>query len=174
MVRGAVVAGALLPDLATYIFFLLNRFVLGYSQVVIWNTLYFSEHWRPFFDLSHSLIFWPAGAVLAALWGYPLVRWLFASATLHVVLDMLVHVNDAYAHFWPISSWRFESVVSYWDPAHFGNVVGIVDSVAALAIITWFGIYGVRARWARGVLAVLALLYIGSLTGTIWGFVFTL
>ena len=47
----------------------------------------------------------------------------------HCVTDLLVHREDAHAHFFPLSSWRFVSPVSYWDPRHYGAVVGLVELV---------------------------------------------
>ena len=51
----------------------------------------------------------------------------FASMAVHCAVDFLVHREDAHAHFFPVSSWRFVSPVSYWDPRHYGSFVGVVE-----------------------------------------------
>jgi hypothetical protein len=34
--------------------------------------------------------------------------------------DLPLHREDAHGHFFPLSSWRFMSPVSYWDVRHYG------------------------------------------------------
>ena len=31
-------------------------------------------------------------------------------------------MDDAHRHFYPLSDYRFISLVSYWDPRHYGTV----------------------------------------------------
>lgn len=173
-VRAAVIAGALLPDSATYLFFVITRFVQGYPQAVIWNDLYFNSAWRPFFDLSHSLLLWPLLGLAGFAAGWSLLKWIGASASMHAVMDMFVHANDAYAHFWPLSSWRFQSPISYWDPTRYGDIFSTIDAVVVLTLIAMLLMYYTRHWATRTALGLLALPYLATLTTDIWGLVFTL
>ena len=112
--------GALLPDVPLYIFFGWYTFLNPTSQKVIWEELYFRPDWQIVFDFSHSLLFWGVAALV--LWRSGLLRGaIFAlAALLAAVQDLLLHHDDAHAHFFPFSDYRFRSPVSYWDPAHYG------------------------------------------------------
>ncbi len=44
------------------------------------------------------------------------------SALVHMLCDLPVHHDDAHRHFLPLSTWRFESPLSYWDPKHHGGI----------------------------------------------------
>lgn len=59
----------------------------------------------------------------------------FALLFPHSVMDFFVHADDAYAHFYPWSMWRFHSPVSYWNPAHYGQYVSAVEILFALVAI---------------------------------------
>jgi len=133
----AFVAGGLIPDLPTYTFFFVHTFLLGTSQQLMWDTLYFDSAWSPFITLSHSLLLWPLLLLGAALTKQRLLKFFAMSGLLHVTLDFFVHHDDAYRHFWPLSDWKFMSPISYWDPAYFGNWVGLVDTVFIIALLTW-------------------------------------
>jgi len=56
---------------------------------------------------------WRAGATQALAF--------LASMALHCLVDLPLHREDAHAHFWPLTSWRFLSPISYWDPRHGGS-----------------------------------------------------
>jgi membrane-bound metal-dependent hydrolase YbcI (DUF457 family) len=92
--------------------------------------------------------------------------WLCASVLLHALGDAFLHREDGHRHLWPISTWRFESPVSYWDPAHHGSLgagfeVGVVlastvalwrdasrggrialASLSAVSVLGWALFYG--------------------------------
>ena len=79
---------------------------------------------------------------------------LCAAAILHLVLDFPLHHDDGRAHFWPLTSWVYESPLSYWDRNHHANLVAPVAAV--LAVIS--GIAILREGWKRWrSLAVIAL-----------------
>ena len=59
---------------------------------------------------------------------------LFASMILHVLLDFPVHTDDAHAHLWPLSDWKFDSGISYWNSSQGGNIVGVIESVIAIVL----------------------------------------
>ena len=156
-VNAAALVGAFLPDFSLYFLFFWYRHVLNVSDAEIFDRLYFSETWQYVFAIDNSVFVW--GAVLAlGLW---LKRgWLavFAGAgLLHLAFDFPLHHDDGRAHFWPLTRWVFESPVSYWDPRHFGYIVGALEYLLALAllVVLWrrFASWGVRS-----VLAVAAIL----------------
>lgn len=125
----AITGGALVPDLPMVVFYLYERIVLGTPERVIWSTRYFDPGWQTFIDVFNALPLIALGAFVA--WRARASTWLafFASMAVHCVIDLLVHREDAHAHFFPLSSWRFVSPVSYWDPRHYGAVVGLVELV---------------------------------------------
>jgi hypothetical protein len=133
----AFVAGGLIPDLPTYAFFFVNTFLLGTSQQLMWDTLYFDSAWSPFITLSHSLILWPIILLVAVILKKNLLKYFTVSALLHVVLDFFVHHDDAYRHFWPLTDWKFFSPLSYYDPKHYGNWVGAIDSILIIGLLLW-------------------------------------
>ena len=130
-------AGAILPDLPTYLFFFYHLLFTSVSQRELWDSVYFASAWTPFIQASHSFLLW--GAILGI--GYLIHKraaiWLSVSALLHVTMDFFVHNDDAYPHFWPLFEWKFISPISYWDPAHYGQYVGTIDTVVVLLLLTW-------------------------------------
>jgi len=110
--KKAFIIGGFLPDIPTYLFFFIHTFILASSQNKMWDTLYFDSAWTPFITLSHSFLVWP---ILIAI-GYALkkqfILWLAVGSLFHTFLDFLVHNDDAYRHFWPLSEWKFISPVS--------------------------------------------------------------
>ena len=128
----AALIGALLPDLSLYLLSGTHLFILGTSPSVVFNELYFSDAWQSIFRIDNSIVLW--GLVLiAGLWArWPVVVALAGGALLHLALDLPLHHDDGRAHFWPISDWVFESPVSYWDPDHYGGIVGLIEAVLVL------------------------------------------
>ena len=135
-IAGAVVGG-FLPDLPAYVFFFYTTFIMNASQQQIWGDLYFNSGWSPFITLSHSFILWPFLLLLAHFLGKKFFFWVAGSALLQCIMDFTVHNDDAYKHFWPVSNWRFESPLSYWDPAHYGNIVGSLDTIVVLLLLIY-------------------------------------
>lgn len=158
----AFILGSLLPDVPIYTFFMIHTFILGTSQQVLWDDLYFASGWTPVFTLSHSLLLWPLVILIGSLLRQSVVRWVGIAGTIHVLLDFLVHKDDAYAHFWPISDWRFISPVSYWDPAHYGTTVGTLDSVVVLLLVYWLYRRD-SVGWRQWVYLLVGLLYLALL-----------
>lgn len=165
--------GGLLPDLSVmvmYAYALAN----GIRGGAVWRApdgMYWSEPWQFFSAVSNSMplwivliiagfFVWRAGREWVQTAGLALM--VFACAALfHTLLDFPVHNDDAHVHFWPFTDWRFHSPISYWDPRHYGNIVGWVDRGIGLlcaALIVW------RYRqWSVRIVAiVLALPYFVS------------
>lgn len=128
-----ILAGALLPDLPMFGFYLWNRLFVGASESMIWGDFYFRANWQMLFDVFNSIPLAAVGA-LVAWWGGAR-GWLlfFASVALHALLDLPLHREDAHRHFLPLSGWRFESPVSYWDPAHYGVWSSALEILVVIA-----------------------------------------
>ena len=153
----AVAIGAILPDISMFFFYGYQKAV-GSAEHEIWQTLYFEPHWQYFFDVFNSI---PAAVLLFVMFRWSKVRWgqlLVASAGLHMLCDLPVHHDDGHRHFLPISHWRFESPVSYWDPNHFGHIFAICELVLAISALIYVSRQGTRpcGRIAIGTLAVYA------------------
>lgn len=155
-VLGAL-AGGFLPDLSLYVLAGVSIFGMGITPDVVFRELYFSDAWQQVFAIDNSFILWGIGFCFA-LWSR--TAWAIAltgAALLHLALDFPLHMEDARAHFWPLTDWKFISTVSYWDNRHHGNLVGGIEMglVALCWIILWRRF---REVWIRALITVLSLL----------------
>lgn len=139
------VAGALLPDVPAGVGAVwLGAQRLGwfsreeFDAEVCGKTLFS----RPDAGL-HSLL--PVAALLA-LYAAPAVRQLDPERTLlafllgwagHVIADALTHAGDARPILWPISGWKLEAPISYWDRDHHAFLFTLAEHTALLAVSTW-------------------------------------
>lgn len=151
--NAAIVAGALLPDLALYAMFLWSK-LLGAPEREVWRVWYFTSPWQTVIDWTNSI---PLYAALAALglWFGGRAGALTAfglAALIHIAGDLPLHTDDAHAHFLPLTSWRFDSGVSYWDRNAYGGIAGIIETALAVLFILllWRRF---RAAWVRVLLA---------------------
>jgi len=123
-----VLLGALLPDLPMFVFYFVERVVLGTPNQLIWREAYFEPTWQNFIDSFNSI------PIIALAFGYAwlaknrFVMLLCLSMLLHIAFDLPVHHDDGHRHFFPLVQWRFESPVSYWDPRHYGRTVGLLEA----------------------------------------------
>ncbi|WP_341366594.1 cobalamin biosynthesis protein CobQ [Yoonia sp. BS5-3] len=156
----AALAGALIPDLSLYLMAGWHLWILGTLPEVVFGELYFSQAWQRVFQVDNSMILWGIALALGLMARIPVMIALCGSAMLHLVLDFLMHHDDGRAHFWPATDWIFESPVSYWDGAHFGNIVGPIEVLVALLCcsLLWrrFAGAGMRVLIAALALAELA------------------
>jgi hypothetical protein len=142
----AVTTGAILPDVTMFLFYGYQK-LIGSSEGDIWGQLYFLDHWQYFFDVFNSI---PIALVLLSVATWFSCRWgqlLMLSAIVHMLFDLPLHHDDGHRHFLPISNWRFESPVSYWDPKHFGMIVAPMEfvlSVCALIYVSRTGTEPIR------------------------------
>lgn len=138
-VTTAAMTGALLPDLSLYVLAGSAIFVLGIDPEIVFRDYYYSEAWQTIFQIDNSFLIW--GALLAlALWRKS--AWAVAltgAALLHLAFDFPLHHDDGRAHFWPLSTWVFESPVSYWDPGHYGGIVSALEMAicGGLSVVLW-------------------------------------
>ncbi|MEP1197908.1 cobalamin biosynthesis protein CobQ [Tateyamaria sp.] len=139
----AAFIGALLPVLSLYVMAGTALFVLSIPPARVFNELYFSDAWQTVFAIDNSFLLW--GALLGlALWRQ--VPWavaLMGAAVLHLLLDFPLHHDDGRPHFWPVSSWVFESPISYWDRTK--GAVWVAPLEAGLAL------FAAAMLWARRV-----------------------
>ena len=166
----AAMAGALAPDLSLYLLAGGAMYLFGIAPRVVFDELYFSDAWQTIFAVDNSFFIW--GALLAlALWRSRAWAVAFAGAgLLHLALDFPLHHDDGRAHFWPLSSWIFESPVSYWDERHGAAWVAPVE--AALAVAAAVRLWLWRPGWKISVFVTLLVAAELSVT-SIWVFVFS-
>ena len=149
----AAIAGAVAPDLDVAAMWIIER-MNGVSSCVIFSERFWESPWTDVQAVSNSLLLWALIAIAGAAFGRRGIALLAfgASGLLHVSGDFLLHADDARAHLQPFTDWRFHSPVSYWDPAHYGRVAGVVEAVcgAALVALLWrrFAGFGARAALA--------------------------
>ena len=164
-----IALGALLPDLPMILFYLYERGMLGTPERTIWLHAYFEPSWQASFDLFNSIPLIAIGALVA--WRNRSTAWLafFSSMALHCLSDLPVHREDAHAHFFPFTSWHFESPVSYWDPAHHGLVFAGAEALLVLGGVALLWRFPPPRAW-RFVGAASALIYLllGGIVLTLW------
>ncbi|MBC6441869.1 MAG: cobalamin biosynthesis protein CobQ [Rhodobacteraceae bacterium] len=153
----AALAGGLAPDFSLYAMFFWYRFIQGKSARVIFDDLYFTPCWQAVFAIDNSFFVWGGLLAVSALARTPAVPAFAATGALHVLMDFPVHNDDARAHFWPLTMWKFESPVSYWDPAHYGHIFGLFETlfILGLCLLLWCRF---TRLWPRIVIATTALM----------------
>lgn len=169
-VTAAAFAGALIPDLSLYLMAGTHLAVLGTDPQVVFGQLYFSEDWQSIFRIDNSMVLWGIGLVLALMARSPVAIALCGAALLHLFGDFALHHDDGRAHFWPATTWIFQSPLSYWDPRHYGNIVGPLEITASLAccVLLWRRF---RGRWMRTLIGLLAVAE--ALPAIVFGLMFT-
>ncbi|MEO0617813.1 MAG: cobalamin biosynthesis protein CobQ [Pseudomonadota bacterium] len=164
--NGALIAGALLPDLSIYVLFAWSKYA-GIAERQVWDVIYWQEPWQTLSAISNSVPLW--GLILAI--GMLVARSRRAvgtvivvmaiAALLHLALDFPFHHDDAHKHFWPLTDWRFASPLSYWDPAHHGRSVALAEVALAVGcvVVLWRRIvsWPVRAILVGALMAYVAV-----------------
>ncbi|MCB5199832.1 cobalamin biosynthesis protein CobQ [Loktanella sp. TSTF-M6] len=156
-VTGAAITGALLPDLSLYLLAGWALLVQRIPGQVVFGELYYSDAWQAVFRIDNSFILWSMALAAGIALKSRVVVALCAAALLHLVLDFPFHREDARAHFWPLTDWKFISPVSYWDPAHHGRIVAGVEVATVVAATLWLW-RQYPGRVMRTLLAVLLVL----------------
>lgn len=147
-VTRAAILGGLLPDVPLILMVGWSLWVMRLPPGVVFDRLYFSDAWQAVFAIDHNLWLWGIGAALALALRAPVATAFTLSGLLHAVTDFLLHHDDARRQLWPVTDWVFQSPASYWDPAHYGRVVGPLELLlcAALAVVLWRRFAGKTAR----------------------------
>lgn len=148
----AAIFGGIAPDLSLYLMAGWALFVAGIDPEIVFGKLYFSDSWQLVFAIDNSFILWSAGLAVALWTGSTWLIALTGAGLMHLALDFPFHHDDGRMHFWPFSSWIFQSPLSYWDPRHFGHIIGPIEIGAAsiCLVILWrrFQHWGARAAIA--------------------------
>lgn len=154
--------GSLIPDAFIYVCWVWLTFVKGESQRRIWDEIYFDAPMQLTASIFNSVPLYIGLATLGyifrkALWA-KVVMFFALAALIHIAFDFPVHSDDAYAHFWPISDWRFFSPFSYWDPHHHSHIVSVVEALTGLGaiFILWKRF---PKKWVQVTLLILGMLY---------------
>ncbi|NIR16188.1 MAG: hypothetical protein GWN86_20595 [Desulfobacterales bacterium] len=92
------------------------------------------------------------------------------AALVSAIQDVFVHHDDAHAHFFPFSDYRFESPVSYWDPTHYGWYASTAEVILVLAASVWT-YRRLETRWGKGLLVVSVVSLVA--TQGFWAVLFT-
>lgn len=160
----AIIAGALVPDLAIYTLFVWSKFA-GIPERTVWSELYYQPPWSDAVTVGNAAPLYIALLVIglaASQWTRlaSLLTYFSIAALLHLATDFPVHVDDAHAHLWPLSEWRFRSAVSYWNPDHHGNWFALFE--IAIGIVLSFVLWRrFHALWVRILLVLAVVAYLG-------------
>lgn len=146
-----IIWGALIPDLAMFAFYLWLKLATDIPESQIWQVEYYRPFWQTLFDWFNSIPLALLGMGVMFYARRTGIALLFASILLHCLEDLPVHHDDGHRHFFPLSNFRFESPVSYWDPDHYGIVVGRIEMVLVV-IASIYVFRRVRSRWTKGLL----------------------
>ena len=121
--------------------------------------------------ILHNLLFASLFGIVALASRRPLLRAIALGWMLHVWTDMALHVNDAYAIVWPLTSRVFPSPVSYWDPEHHAAILGRLLALMAAALWIWLALRVKRSTLPRRRLRIglCVAMFLGSAVGLIGG-----
>ena len=127
------------PWVSIYVCWVWLTFIRGEPQQKIWDEIYFNPPMQLTAAIFNSVPIYATLAFIGALyrktvWGLLLLFFALA-ALIHIALDFPVHGHDAYAHFWPITDWKFHSPISYWEVDHHANWVGLIEVFFCLGAI---------------------------------------
>jgi len=176
----AAIAGALAPDASIYALVIWSK-INQIPESQVWNGYYWQQPWQLYGAIFNSVPFYLLGLLLSLVFlNYSKSRpsvvslaepppmnsklWLwacvfFASCLLHITFDFPVHVEDAHRHFWPLSDWRFQSPISYWNSAHHGDLVQIIEFLGAVIMLSVL-FMRFQALWVRSLLVIAGLAYV--------------
>lgn len=163
--NGLVLAGAFIPDASMFVFFAWSR-LQGWSGSETWSVQYWNEPWQALGAVSNSFVIFGLAFGFAIWRRAPILAVFCGAALLHIALDFPLHADDAHRHFWPISDWRFQSPVSYWDPDQNGLLGGAIETGCALIALTVLALRFKRTSW-RALFIGLALVQIAALTAQV-------
>jgi hypothetical protein len=154
-ITAAAIIGGLLPDISLYAMAAFSLFVLGNTPAHIFNVQYFSDSWQQIFAIDNSFILWGVLAGLAMWMRKPWMIALTGSAILHLCFDFPLHHDDARMHFWPLSTWIYESPFSYWDGRYYGALISNMEQMMVIGvfILLWRRFKSPKMRIFYAVLA---------------------
>ena len=158
------IAGGIVPDAAIFVLYAIEK-SRGTRESVIWSDVYYSPFWQDVVAWGNSIPLW---LMLLAI-GF-LVRFkskavaslliVFAGSCLaHMACDFPLHVEDAHRHFFPLSSWRFRSAVSYYNPNHYGVQAASCEALLGVGLSIWMWMR-FKNIWARAGIVLLLISYL--------------
>ncbi len=162
-----IIVGTFLPDAAMFWFYIWTRIIQGKPESEIWGTLYFLPEWQNIFDLFNSIPLALIGLGFALYYKRHGIAVFWAGILLHCLQDLPLHHDDGHRHFWPLSNFRFESPVSYWDPQHYG-IWGAGLETVLVAIASYFIFKRLQSRWGKGIIVMMGILYCLLYFGYLW------
>ncbi|MEM8792564.1 MAG: cobalamin biosynthesis protein CobQ [Pseudomonadota bacterium] len=109
-----------------------SLFVLQIPAERVFGELYFSPGWQTVFAIDNSVVIWGLALSLALWFRSSAAIALATAGLLHLATDFPLHNDDARPHFWPVSSWVYQSPLSYWDSEHHAALVAPFTLVAVL------------------------------------------
>ncbi len=154
--KWSVIIGGLLPDVVIFYMFFW-ALVTGLPQRTLWDETYFEPGWQLAIDIFNSF---PIFIALGLLGWVIKKRWLLLfslSMCLHFVADFFTHADDAHRHFLPLSNFRYESPVSYWDRNFNGEVGGAIELALLVVGVTYLWTR-VQTIWVKVILALYIVL----------------
>lgn len=156
-VTAAALAGAFIPDLSLYALAGWELLIQGTDPQIVFGQMYYSESWQAVFRIDNSFVIWGLLLVIGVMARCGVLIALCGAALIHLVLDFPLHNDDARAHFWPLTNWKFISPVSYWDPKYYGHIVGPIEvaMVLAASIYAWRKF---KTRLMRALIVLLAII----------------
>lgn len=163
----AILIGSLVPDLPMMAFYAWSKFITKASEQVIWTELYFQQEWQDFFDVFNSIPLIVVGIGLFFLLNRQWLTAFFGGMLFHAFADLPLHQQDAHRHFFPFSDWRFESPVSYWDPAYHGDIVSAIEAFLVLSGVVFL----YRKQSHRGLKVSFVLIGVFHISYLIFAFV---
>lgn len=137
VITAAALGGGFAPDLSLYVLGAVSLYVLQIPPSRVFGELYFSDAWQSVFAIDNSFFVWLLILFVAIRWRSAALRAFASAGLLHLSFDLLLHHDDGRPHFWPVTDWVFESPLSYWDPAHYGNIIGPIEGLTSAAMVIW-------------------------------------
>ncbi|MCG6903455.1 MAG: cobalamin biosynthesis protein CobQ [Rhodobacter sp.] len=168
-VTGAALAGAMLPDLSLYVMVGVSIYLLGIEPRVVFREYYYSDAWQQVFAVDNSFVLWGGLLALGLCYRHAALIACAGAACLHLAFDFPLHNHDARMHFWPVSSWVFESPLSYWDSRHYGESIGLLEVAVSLLLCALL-LLRFRKLLMRAGIALLAAAE--TFASGIWHFIF--
>lgn len=145
----AAFAGGLTPDLPMFLMVLVAARFSCIPEHEVFGALYFSESWQRVFAIDHSFFVWTTLIVAGLVLRSPAVVAFAGAALAHAAVDFVTHNDDARRQLWPFSDRVFRSPISYWDPAHYGEIVAPIEAGMALTLAALL-LWRMDQWWARG------------------------
>ena len=156
--NSAILFGSLVPDLAIYALYFWSKFK-DIPEQTLWQEIYFTEPMLTITAIGNSFPLYVSLLLIciciivvqnkhtqlhsnsasnkthywSAITSSAMALFTLAAIT-HLLGDFPVHAQDAHPHFWPISDWRFESPVSYWDHNHHGQAFSVIEAVFGITL----------------------------------------